>query len=81
MIAGPSSAVGCRLGITTSRRVGGAVVRNRIKRRVREFFRQYREQIDPVRDLVVIARSAAAELSYAEIKRELSGALRIHVEP
>lgn len=66
-----------RIGITASRRVGGAVVRNRIKRLVREFFRRYQEQIDPPRDVLVIARPAAASATYADTRHELGKALGI----
>ncbi|HVO27226.1 MAG TPA: ribonuclease P protein component [Candidatus Margulisiibacteriota bacterium] len=66
-----------RLGITASRRVGAAVVRNRVKRLVREFFRQHHDRIQPPRDVLVIARPEAAGAEYAEVKRELGAALRI----
>ena len=58
---------GSKLGITVNRRVGNAIVRNRIKRRVREWFRQARLWLPGERDIVVIARSAASELSHAAI--------------
>jgi ribonuclease P protein component len=57
---------GQRLGITVSRRVGRAVIRNRVKRRVREWFRRSRSQLRGGIDLVVIGRSAAAHLSGGE---------------
>lgn len=61
-----------RLGVTVSRRVGNAVVRNRIKRGVREWFRQNRESLtDPV-DLIVIARKAASSLSSGDVGRVLN---------
>ena len=44
-----------RLGITVTRKVGGAVRRNRIKRLVREWFRGRQEELKSC-DLVVIAR-------------------------
>ena len=66
-----------RLGITASRRVGGAVLRNRVKRMVREFFRTHHDRIQPPRDVVVIARPGAADADYAEVKRELGAALKI----
>ena len=73
----PSRGGVSRLGITASRRVGGAVVRNRVKRLVREFFRQHHDRIQPPRDVLVIARPQAAGAEYAEVKQELSTALRI----
>ena len=45
----------CRLGLAIGRRCGGAVVRNRIKRRVREAFRLARGAWSPPMDLVVVA--------------------------
>ena len=60
-----------RLGITVSRRVGNAVERNRIKRRVREFFRLNRERLQPTQDILVIARVGAKALGYTEIESEL----------
>lgn len=52
-----------RLGITVSRRVGNAVVRNRVKRSVREWFRRTRHTLPASAEVVVIARPAARELS------------------
>src|SRR5262249_52439892 len=60
-----------RLGITVSRKVGHAVVRNRVKRRVREWFRSARGAMRPGIDLLVIARRGAA----GRDARELDAAL------
>jgi ribonuclease P protein component len=67
-----------RLGITVSRRVGSAVVRARVKRRVREWFRRRPgEEVFPSgMDLVVIARARAASATQEEISTELEDALR-----
>jgi ribonuclease P protein component len=64
-----------RLGITVSSRVAGAVVRNKIKRRVREAFRAVAEELPPV-DVVVIARRGADELSVEGIKDALRSVVR-----
>jgi ribonuclease P protein component len=61
-----------RLGLVVSRRVGGAVVRNRLKRVIREWFRRSRETLSPNLDVVVVARPAAAALDTREAWRELS---------
>ena len=64
-----------RLGITVSRKVGNAVVRNRVKRIVREYFRAARERLPDSRDYVVIARRGAGPMSLGEIGRELDKAI------
>ncbi|MGH7770946.1 MAG: ribonuclease P protein component [Candidatus Binatia bacterium] len=63
-----------RLGITVSTRVGKAVVRNRVKRLLREFFRRHRHEIPPHQDIVIIARKGAGRLSFDEVVGELRGA-------
>jgi ribonuclease P protein component len=61
-----------RLGITTSRKVGSAVGRNRVKRRVREWFRRERGTLPGAVDVVVIARAAATRLEFDELCEGLS---------
>jgi ribonuclease P protein component len=60
-----------RLGITVSGKVGNSVIRNRIKRRVREFFRRRRAALRPNVDIVVIARKSAASLPSKNLGDEL----------
>jgi ribonuclease P protein component len=59
-----------------SKRVGNAVVRNHVKRRIREWFRGGRGQLETDIDLVVIGRSAAAQLTGREISNQLAHATR-----
>lgn len=59
-----------RLGVVTSRRVGGAVQRNRVRRRVREIFRIRRGDMLPGVWLVVVAKPGAAEASFADLREE-----------
>ncbi len=63
-----------RLGITVSKRVGNAVCRNRIKRFVREFFRNNQQFFFPA-DFNIIVRTGAAQLEYASVCQELANAL------
>ena len=63
-----------RIGITVSRKVGNAVVRNRVKRYVREFFRN-NKVLFAIADYNVIARSGAAKIDYAKVCKELSDVL------
>lgn len=67
--AGPS-----RLGIVATRKVGNAVVRNRIKRLCRECFRQWPGFVPDGIDLVVIARDGASELTLGNVREEWSRA-------
>lgn len=66
-----------RLGITTSRKVGNAVVRNRFKRRLRAWFRANRSDLPAEVDLVVIARRAGANLSLDQLDRRLRSLLEM----
>ncbi len=61
-----------RLGITVSRRVAGlAVVRNRIKRHIRESFRLLKRRLPPV-DVVIVANPAAAAAEPTALRRSLA---------
>jgi ribonuclease P protein component len=64
------------LGVTVSKRIGTAVQRNRVKRRIREWFRRNRAVLPLDAALVVIARRGAAGLGAAETNRELGSLLR-----
>ena len=60
-----------RLGLSVPRRVGGAVIRNRIRRRLREIFRRNREVFGARGgDLVINARPSAAQASFGELREE-----------
>ncbi len=76
-LAAESETGASRLGVTVSRKVGGAVVRNRIKRLVREIFRHGREALGttPI-DIVVIARPAAARVARERAVGDLAALLR-----
>ena len=56
-----------RLGVTVTKKVGSAVGRNHVKRRVKEVFRQHRSLFPGSADVVVIAKRGAAEIDYAEM--------------
>jgi ribonuclease P protein component len=59
-----------RVGLVTSRRVGGAVERNRVRRRFREIVRQHQHEIVNGVWLVLIARPGAAAATLAVLEKE-----------
>lgn len=66
-----------RVGFTATKKLGGAVVRNRCKRRLREAIRlTAAEHPMPGYDLVLIAREATAERPWDQLLGDLRGALR-----
>ena len=61
-----------RVGITVSGKVGNSVIRNRIKRQVREFFRRRRAVLPQAVDFLVIARKSAVNLPSRLLNDELA---------
>lgn len=64
-----------RLGITVTRRLGGAVQRNRAKRLIREIFRRHKSELMDV-DIVVNGRAALPGAAYERLEAELLSRLR-----
>ena len=62
-----------RIGLTASKKTGNAVKRNRIKRRIREFFRLHKRDFPQGFDVVIVAKKGADILDFWQIKEELSG--------
>ena len=56
-----------RVGITTGKKLGGAVVRNRVRRRLREVYRLSEEKFRPGWDIVVVARSRCIAADFESI--------------
>lgn len=69
-----------RLGITTSAKLGKAVVRNLMRRRVREIFRLRGDRLQQGYDLVVVVRRQATSRDYWKLDRDfLRCAQRLHL--
>ncbi len=75
VLPGPRADAPARLGLTVSTKVGNAVVRNRIRRRLREFFRTQKSALPQGVDLVFIARPSAAGADSARLRRSWDKAL------
>ncbi len=72
-----------RVGFTTTKKLGNAVIRNRIRRRLREAARLTLPEIaHPGFDYVLIGRPGAAKRPFAELQKDLNSALkRLHRTP
>jgi ribonuclease P protein component len=64
-----------RVGITVSGTVGGAVVRNRLRRRIKAILDTYPFGTEPWRDIVFIARPGAGELAFGALVDEIGRTL------
>lgn len=73
MKAMPNGLDGSRCGFSVSKRVGKAVVRNQVKRRLREILRSV--PLESGWDIIFIARPTIAAVGYAELKRSVTGLL------
>lgn len=58
-----------RVGITVSKKLGKAHIRNRIRRRLREVYRLNEDKFQPGWDIVVVARSRALKADFRELTR------------
>jgi len=59
---------GLQVGFSVSKKVGNAVVRNRVKRRLKEAFRQYLEQLKPNVLIIIIARPGISDKAFSAVK-------------
>ena len=58
-----------RLGLTVSTKVGCAVVRNRVRRRLREIYRLHEDALASGCDVVIVARTRAASSDYHQLEK------------
>jgi len=65
----PNESGRARVGLTVSNKVGNSVVRNKIRRRLRELYRKRQLMMPKGIDLVLIARTSAAEADFAALTR------------
>ena len=69
--------VGPRIGITVSRALGGAVVRNRIKRRMREAIRHHLPELTATVDVVFNPKKSVLDAEFSSIEQEVKRALEV----
>ncbi|MEO1135359.1 MAG: ribonuclease P protein component [Pseudomonadota bacterium] len=74
--ANPENGKAARLGLTTTKKLGGAVVRNRIRRRLRAAAREiFPNNAVPGTDYVLVARKAAYDRNYNALLDDMKRAL------
>ncbi|ANE46027.1 ribonuclease P [Paenibacillus swuensis] len=65
-----------RVGISVSKKIGNAVIRNRMRRLIKEITRHHEEALKPHYDLVFIVRKPAVDMEYAQLEKSLLHVLR-----
>lgn len=66
-----------RIGLSVSKQIGTAVVRNRVKRLIRETFQHLKEDLPNDYDFVIIARKPAAAMNFHEVKKSIIHILKL----
>ena len=69
-----------RIGVSVSKKVGNSVERHKIKRLVKESYRLHEKMFNSGLDIVVIARSGAADLNYKDVESALLHLMKLHKE-
>ena len=70
------SGAGNRVGFTVTARIGHAVVRNRVRRRLREIYRLHEGELRRGADLVIVARGRSVHAPYQALERDFLAACR-----
>ncbi|KIY22903.1 MULTISPECIES: ribonuclease P protein component [Mesobacillus] len=66
-----------RIGLSVSKKIGNAVMRNQIKRYIRQSFHELHDQVQTGNDYIIIARKPTAEMNMHEVKKSLEHVLKV----
>lgn len=66
-----------RIGLSIGKKIGNAVMRNQVKRYVRQSFLELKDEVKSEYDYVIIARVPAAKLDFHETKKSLEHVLKV----
>ena len=66
------------LGISASKKIGKAVVRNKIRRRLKEAYKMLEPEVSEGYDIVILPRAGIVEASFLEVKSSIKHLLRKH---
>jgi ribonuclease P protein component len=78
ILAAPNDLPRVRIGLTASKKVGGAVVRNRAKRLLREIYRRNKYLFPQGYDYILIAKHGMADTGYHDLTQEIAKAIGTH---
>ncbi|WP_029329104.1 ribonuclease P protein component [Lentibacillus jeotgali] len=60
-----------RIGLSVGKKIGNAVMRNRIKRYLRQAFLELEDYVSPTKDVIIIARHPTRQMNFHQVKKSL----------
>jgi ribonuclease P protein component len=78
ILAAPNDLPRVRIGLTASKKIGGAVIRNRAKRLLREIYRRNKYLFPQGHDYILIAKNSMGDTGYHDLTQEIAKAIGTH---